>query len=65
MESCEENIECLGECSKTKESCDLNFFKTLNCSLTVIFMLLSVVEDRNEFTLDYSLLLSLVIQLSI
>lgn len=65
MEFCEENIECLGGSSKTKESCDLNFFKTWNCSLSVVFMLLSVVEDRREFTLDYSLLLSLVIQLSI
>ena len=48
--------------NKTKP-CDLSFFKITNLFLDSAFVALPGVEDRSEFTLDYSLQLTIAIYL--
>lgn len=63
MESCEENLSAYEKTPGKQESCDPSFFKTQNCSWAV-FVLFPGIENRSEFTSDYSLLPAAVIQLS-
>lgn len=60
MEFCEENSKCLWE-NKTRESYDLSFFKTHNCSWGVFYVFPGV-SDQSEFILDYSVLSTAIIQ---
>jgi hypothetical protein len=58
-----ENSECREKIPRKQVSCDLNFFNNLELFLKCTFLALLGVADRNEFALDCSLQLAIVISL--